>query len=129
MLIKWDEKYCVGIDEFDEQHKKLISLINELAEAMRVGKGREVLAGILDELIDYADTHFKAEEDRFMQCKYPGRLAHALEHENLKMQVMKFRQSFDNGSEAISVPVIYFLKSWLTEHIMESDKQYAPFLS
>lgn len=129
MLIEWDDKYCVGIDELDEQHKMLISLVNELGEAMRVGQGRDILSGIFDELIADTISHFEAEEKRFMQCRYPGRLAHALEHENLKMQVMKFRQSFNNGSEAISVPVMNFFKSWLTNHIMESDKQYAVFFN
>ncbi len=128
MLIKWDDKYCVGVDEFDEQHKRLISLINELYDAMRVGTGREVLSGIFDELIEYTNTHFKAEEKLFAECRYPDELRHVIEHEKLTMEVMKFKQDCDIGRAALSIHVMYFLKSWLTDHIMDRDKKYAPFL-
>ena len=129
MLIKWDDKYCVGVEEFDEQHKRLISLINELYDAMRVGKGKEVLSGIFDELIEYTNTHFKAEEKRFAECNYPGEFGHVVEHEKLTMEVMKFRQDCAIGREALSIHVMNFLKTWLTEHIMERDQKYAPFLT
>ncbi len=41
-LIDWDKSLSVNVEEIDQQHKKLIAMINELNEAMRNGKGKEV---------------------------------------------------------------------------------------
>jgi hemerythrin len=42
-LFAWDESLSVGYEPIDEQHKRLIALINKLHDAMIEGKGQEVL--------------------------------------------------------------------------------------
>jgi hemerythrin len=42
-LIDWDASYSVQVDEIDQQHQKLIAMINELNEAMKQRKGKELL--------------------------------------------------------------------------------------
>ena len=36
----WDPKYSVDIKDIDEEHKKLFSMINDLSEGMKAGKGK-----------------------------------------------------------------------------------------
>jgi hemerythrin len=65
MLIEWEDIYSVGIEEFDNDHKKLIELINRLHQAMLDKKAKEVLGEIINELVDYTIYHFNKEEAMF----------------------------------------------------------------
>jgi hemerythrin len=57
-LITWNDSLSVKVAEIDEQHKKLIAMINELNDAMRLGKGKDVLGKIVNGLVTYTTTHF-----------------------------------------------------------------------
>ena len=72
-LIDWSESMSVGIPGIDEQHKKLVQMINELHEAMKARKAADVMGKILDELIRYTTTHFGFEEKLMQQQKQPFR--------------------------------------------------------
>ena len=62
-LIAWDDdKYSVKVREWDNHHKNIIKAINELNDAMSVGKGKEALGRILENLASYTNFHFTAEE-------------------------------------------------------------------
>ncbi len=61
-LITWNNGLDLGVEEIDNQHRKLVAMINDLNDAMRQGRGNDVLAKILGGLINYAATHFNTEE-------------------------------------------------------------------
>ena len=50
-LIEWNDEYSVKVKEIDQQHMKLVNLINELHLAMKEARGREVVGKILTGLI------------------------------------------------------------------------------
>ena len=60
--IRWSEKYSVNVTKIDEQHKKLVSLINEMYDAMRAGKGKDILGAVIAKIVDYTVYHFSTEE-------------------------------------------------------------------
>jgi hemerythrin len=75
-LIQWNNNLSVGIAEIDSQHQRLIKLINDLNDAMRVGKGKDVTGKIINELTNYTLTHFTKEESYFAKYAYPETDAH-----------------------------------------------------
>jgi hemerythrin len=124
-LLIWNPRFSVGIESFDSQHKRLINLVNQLHEAMMKGKAEDALHRVLHELVEYTKTHFAAEE-RFMQSHgFSGYLAHKTEHDKLTKQVVDFQREFLEGKIALSISLLSFLKTWLTEHIMGTDKKYS----
>jgi hemerythrin-like metal-binding protein len=127
-VLEWSEELSVGIHRFDEHHKALIGYINQLHDAMQVGKGKDALGKILAALIEYTASHFKAEEALMVKCNYPGYMAHKKEHASLTATVLELQGKFNSGQAALSVETIQFLKEWLTHHIMGTDKQYSPYL-
>lgn len=127
--IVWSTKYSVNIKTLDEQHQKLIGLLNRLDSAVQQGQGRTVLGGVLDELIAYTVYHFKTEEELFTKYEYPGIAQHVSQHEQLTAKVSGIKQKYDAGQTLISIQVLNFLSDWLTTHIQGSDKQYGPFLN
>jgi hypothetical protein len=50
--ISWGQSLSVGVSQFDDQHKKLIDLINRLHEAMKTGNSKDALGDFLQSLAD-----------------------------------------------------------------------------
>ncbi|MCB9799794.1 MAG: bacteriohemerythrin [Candidatus Omnitrophica bacterium] len=128
-LIEWSENFSVNIPSIDEQHKKIVHMVNELHEAMITDKGNSVLGKIFGELIQYTKTHFSYEEKLFQTYGYPEAEDHKQSHDALTSKTMALQKDFETGSTTIMFEVSDFLKSWLTNHIQGQDKKYAPFLS
>lgn len=128
-LIMWDEKLKTNVKECDEQHKKLIALVNELHDGMKAGKGKDVIGKVLNELLNYTNYHFKTEEAYMQKYNFPEFLKHKREHEDLTRQAKELKERFDRGEVAITVNVMNFLKEWLQSHILGTDKKYGPFLN
>jgi hemerythrin len=127
--IDWTSQLSVGIPRFDEQHKRLIALINELHEGMRSKKGKETVGKVLNGLVDYTRVHFKAEEDAFGACKYPEGAEHKKQHDALLSKVVELKGKHDSGALFVTVETLEFLSSWLKGHIMDADRKYGPFLA
>ena len=128
-LVNWSVQLSVNIRQIDEQHKKLVSMLNELHDAMLNGKGRDVLSQILDGLAEYTVTHFATEENLMKKYNYPGYVNHKTEHDRFVEKVSEFKEKLSQGQLTLTMEVLNFLKDWLTSHIMGSDKKYGPFLN
>jgi len=128
-MFDWKPIYSVGIREIDAQHQNLFRVAEELHSAMMAGKGKVVMARILDRLVQYTHVHFAHEERLMSAAGYPDYAAHKAEHEALTRQVESFQSELRTGQSVITVQVLHFLKTWLERHIVASDQKYAPFLS
>jgi hemerythrin len=126
-LIQWDNSFSVNITEIDKQHQKLIVLINSLNDAMKEGRGKDVLSQIIDNLFAYAGEHFANEEKYFDKFGYPDAVSHKLEHANFVKKISEFKNGFHNGHLTLTIEVMHFLKDWLKNHIQGIDKKYSPF--
>lgn len=121
----WCDDLAVGNAFIDSDHRKLIGLVNDLHDAMAEGKGKEVLGVTLSNLIKYTAAHFKREEDEMVRIGYSGAIAHRQEHEKLVREVLSLQQKFNDGNAMLTVKVSEFLKDWLVEHIMKTDKAFS----
>ena len=127
-LMSWSNNLSVNIKQIDDQHKKLIGMINELHKAMKLKKSNSVMGSILDRLADYTVTHFATEEKLFAQYRYPEEKAHVELHRKLVAQVVDIQKKFKAGNAMISMELMAFLKDWLVNHIQGTDKKYSSFL-
>jgi hemerythrin-like metal-binding protein len=128
MLIPWKEEFSVKIASIDEQHQKLLGLINSLHQAMLARKGKHVLGPVLDNLVAYTQEHFAYEEQLFERYEYPSRLSHIKEHKELVKKVADFQADFESGKLTVTMDVMQFLKDWLERHIQGTDKAYSAYL-
>ncbi|MGM0632688.1 MAG: bacteriohemerythrin [Pseudomonadota bacterium] len=63
-IFPWNENFATGIPSIDEQHYKLVEILNRLARQFADGVfSGEELNKIVDELADYAHYHFSSEEE------------------------------------------------------------------
>ena len=123
-LINWSDRLSVNVTEIDNQHQKLIEMINDLSDAMMQGKSNEVMGAIVNNLIGYVATHFKTEEKYFSEFGYPDTEAHVKEHVNFVQKVTEFKDGFEKGEIALSIGVLNFLCDWLRNHIKGTDQKY-----
>jgi hemerythrin len=129
-LMNWTEKLSVGVAVIDDDHKKLVGMVNELYDAMQSGHGKDSLGRILDGLVQYTKFHFAREEKFFAQTSYPAAVPHKQEHDALTRQVLDVQQKYASGASAtLSLDVLHFLKDWLIKHIQGSDQKYRPHLN
>ena len=91
-FLNWSENYSVGIEKIDRQHKKLVSFLNELYEAMQSGKGKDVLGKVLADLVFYTKTHFATEEQLMAQYSFPDYQNHKDIHAKLASKVLELNQ-------------------------------------
>jgi hemerythrin-like metal-binding protein len=119
----WKPEYSVGDDHLDAQHRGLIDLINMLDDESRT-------AEVLDRLEIYVDEHFRDEEGMLDKADYPDLAAHKKQHEAFEEWLAVSRRAFREPEVAsmLRENIRAYLKAWLVNHIMVSDKDYSSWL-
>lgn len=128
-MTEWTDDLSVNIQMLDDQHRKLIGLINNLYLAMKAGHGKSVLDQVLKEMTDYASYHFNAEKKLFENYQYPETANHLQEHQIFEKTIAELKEKHDKGNLTASIETMLFLRDWLNKHIMETDKKYVSFLN
>jgi hemerythrin len=125
----WKASYSVQNTTMDAQHKKLISILDDLHRAIESGQKTSLLDRTFQDLIAYTKYHFKTEELLMEQQQYPGMADHKFEHQVLTRRVELFKQSYEAGKVAlIPMSLLIFLQEWLTKHILGTDKKLGEYL-
>ena len=127
-FIQWKDEYNVGIDSIDQQHRKLVNLINQLQTAVDYSTGEEFEREALDELVDYTKTHFIYEEGLMEDNGYPDFEAHRAKHRAMIAEVEAVLAEYEQDHDRAMEDAVTFLKSWLINHINGTDKQYSSYL-
>jgi hemerythrin-like metal-binding protein len=123
--LEWDQNYSVGLNEIDEQHKKFISLINSLYDAMSVGQSKAVLDDLIRQLSEYAIYHFHLEEKYMQDFNYPEFEEHKKLHESFTQKIEQFKNEYYSGKLLLSVEIITYMKDWLLHHILIADYKFS----
>jgi len=128
-LITWQDSYSVGVAQIDNDHKLLVSLINQLGAAVEEGQSGDVVGSVLNVVIEYTASHFGREELLMEKGGYPGLAAHKAEHAKLTARVRDIVARYNGGTDGqLDRDVLVFLKTWLTGHILGVDRQYTDYV-
>jgi hemerythrin len=127
-LIVWSEEFSVKVPTLDADHRKLVEMINTLHDAMKSGKGKDVLERIISDATNYTLQHFANEEKLMVQCNYSGYQEHKKIHEEFIQKIAELKKQYDSR-QLQSSAMLSTLQTWLLTHIVNIDKQYSPALS
>ncbi len=127
-LVEWSDSLSVGVKQIDDQHKMLVNMINDLHQAMRQRRAKEVLLDLVGKLADYTVTHFGTEEKLFDKYGYPDTAKHKEIHAKFVAKVQETAEQLRAGTATVSMDLMRFLKDWLVGHIQGTDKKYTEFL-
>ena len=124
----WSSEIAVGLSDVDEQHRWLVDRINQLhSELSSPAPRSDAVAEVLEGLMDYTMNHFIMEEELFERHAYPDTVAHKALHNKFTSTIMNALTDHEDGKN-VSYDVLEFLKDWLIQHIMRTDKVYVPFM-
>ncbi|MEN8213463.1 MAG: bacteriohemerythrin [Pseudomonadota bacterium] len=124
----WKDEYSVGVDSLDNDHKKLLTLINHLQTAVHYQTGEEFEKEALDEVVAYTRYHFEREEKMMQEAGYANLEAHKEIHREMIAKVDEFTRDYEKrGHEALEDVALY-LKNWLIDHINGTDQEYSAIL-
>ncbi|WP_456403125.1 bacteriohemerythrin [Persephonella sp.] len=128
LLIEWNKELELGIPEIDEQHKKLVDMLNSFYTELEQGHKREAAEHFLKELEDYLIYHLEFEEKFMEEIGFPDLENHKRTHEMFKKLYLEEKERYLKGDEKAIREIIAFAFSWLFSHIMKTDKKYAKYL-
>ncbi len=126
MLIQWSSDYELGDEVIDFQHKKLVLLLNQLHDAVESNTQQLLVEISLDELVKYTQTHFSQEEfimDEEEELSAEFVDSHKKSHRNFVQKIQDFKKQYYEGKADVSEEIISFLKDWLVNHILVTDKE------
>lgn len=124
----WNADLRIGLAGIDRQHKKLFSIIHELATAVARGEGMNEMSKLLSGLTVYTQTHFRLEEQYFEEFGYPERVSHQSEHFAFMQKLRELGNAFGRGEPGVDTAALVFLADWLRNHIKGTDQKYVEFL-
>ncbi len=128
-LFKWRDSYDTGVPQFDQEHHKIVELINTMFKAVRDKSGKEIAEKACAEVVSYTVYHFTNEEQAMQAVNYPGLDEHIAEHARLKAEAEKFQTIITNNFPEGVTEFYRFLREWLVDHIQDCDKKYGPYLT
>lgn len=126
MTIEWTPDFSVGVEKFDEQHKRLFSMANQFLDSYKT-KDLDQIKKVINALRGYTVSHFDDEEEAMKAHDYPNLSDHLKEHEDFKRYVVELYDEVNSGkTDNLAERTSYFFK-WLSEHIGGTDKKYGEF--
>ena len=122
--LQWSDELSVGVDVIDKQHQRIIEYVNKLHDNVH---DRAILKDVLEDTIEYTESHFGFEEEMMAEANYPYLRAHKRIHDLFIRRVARYKERFDAG-EDIAEELHDTLVRWLVTHIKSEDANYGPAL-
>jgi len=125
----WGRVLSVGVDEIDEDHRKLVNIFNILKHSVMERESPDYLAAVLEELLNCTVWHFSHEERLMLKYRYEGIDEHKADHQELIKSAKELQREILQADKPLADEHIEFLERWLTEHILTADMRLGSYLS
>jgi len=130
MGIEWSEKFTLGIDEIDQQHRTIVEQFAKLSNAVQEGDAVEPLAEMVTFLGEYAKSHFATEEGYMQRYAYPGLAEQQAEHAKFTRDAEELLQQLETAgaSRELALTLTGKLVRWIIQHIGNHDRVMVDFV-
>ena len=125
--MNWKSEYSVGVPKFDDDHEIILNLIDTYLMQSDSGLDLNTVRFIIDQLGDYSQTHFKAEETYMAEINYPRLEDHRRLHHEMLDQLTYIRGQCEKGDVSVVEVTAKFLHDWWNNHILLEDMAYKRF--
>ena len=126
--LSWCEKYAVGVEAIDGEHKELFEAVLALESAMTRSAQPQEMSELLKKLSASTARHFAGEEAMMREAKYPGLAIHLANHQHLMEKVEAFAARHGRGGATVNQHALNFLRDWLLYHIENDDARLGAWL-
>jgi len=118
----WNKDFETGIASVDQQHKRLISLVNQIHDAVEAGQGDDKISETLNALVDYTRFHFSDEEEFMAGIPDYDIAVHQRHHQAFVEELTAMMLSYGHSGKLTGMQLATFLKGWLMEHFLKEDR-------
>ncbi len=125
--IVWSDAFSVGNKKLDNQHYKIVSLINELI-CMPDFRNQSEALDCITRMLAYSREHLEYEEQILEDNDYPDFISHSIIHQFYLKKVENFLKATSRNEINFKGGALEFLKEWWAYHILEEDMKYRSFL-
>ena len=125
---EWGPDLVIDHGALDEDHQKLVALVNELHTATSQGQGHTVVAKVLSEVVIYTQEHLVREEALMEAIGFPGLVGHKQVHDRFMADMRDLQRKYASGSITVASQLSSKLRDWLSIHIRRSDKELIPYV-
>ena len=127
-LLSWSNQYLIGEQTIDSEHCELFRLINNFHTLWLEQRNKQDIASVLNQLVKYAEVHFQHEESIMNAVEYPRLNEHRKAHEELFDAIFRLQHEYESKDIHLEQDTMKFVRSWLVEHIINSDYAFRDFL-
>ena len=127
--MKWEEKFSVGVPEMDQEHQRIIAMINRLQDTFAIKGGMEMAGELLGQMTQYAQDHFRHEEKLLEERNYPRLLEQRAQHAGYQRKNVALCKATELDIAGMPAVIFNFLSQWWTHHILEEDMRYKEFFA
>lgn len=122
--LAWSEEFSVHVKLLDEQHKVMVSVINELIDCVNNGVEQAKIDEVIARLTNYKHHHFATEEKYFVEFNFEGAAEHVEAHRHFNEKIEGMKKQYANDALAFTFNLLDFLEDWLINHIQTMDHKY-----
>lgn len=128
-ILIWSSDYNVNIPAIDNEHKLLVSIVNDIAHGMNYQGALQarVITESLHRLLNYVRVHFDSEERFLLFNNYPEFDEHKIQHAELLEKLERFEKSFKTENKPFDEKMLLYLKDWLVRHIILHDSKFGHY--
>ncbi len=127
-LFDWQQRYEIGNNHIDGEHKIFLALIKKLSTDLESGKGKDRVLRTFSELVKYTEFHFLSEENLMQDVEYPGYQSHKTLHEDLLSKLNSYIGVFQHDEQEMN-DILHFLLDWFIRHTTVEDMNIGNFIS
>ncbi|MFT3849527.1 MAG: bacteriohemerythrin [Propionivibrio sp.] len=128
-LLSWSNQYAIGDDVIDTEHEELFNLVNRFHSEWLEARDRQSIGRVFNQLVAYAEMHFRHEETIMAEHEFPQLEKHKQQHEAMVDTIFRLHRDYMEENLSLEVNTMKFIKSWLVEHVLESDYRFRDFLA
>lgn len=132
-MFTFTDDCLIGVEQIDGEHRGLFQLIGEMYDLVKnqyLDDKHDKICEMISRLKNYADEHFRHEEEYMAQIKHP-------ELELQKKQHLEFDEKMievdailnENNEEEMLEDLLAYLVKWLYRHIIGSDLMIGKMVS
>lgn len=126
-MYEFKDEFKTGIEMIDMEHKKLFEIADRAYETMMdefIPDKYDYIVDILNELKDYAATHFNHEEEYMVSIGYKKIFSQKVSHNDFIEKMNEYDLGvIDENQKGVILELLDYLNDWLIHHILESDKK------
>lgn len=126
-MIQFTDDCRIQIEHLDAEHEYLFNILNRIIDVLEYdgsGDNYDEIKNLINELNDYANSHFDHEEEYMVKICDPEIHTQRIQHNAFRNYIERIEfRNIDNSDEQKIVlkEMVNYLFKWLYNHIIASD--------